>query len=75
MFLSMFLLLVVVDFKVDTGKPLSNGAVAGIVVAACAVFALLVVIILRLTGYLGGKEDEENGKRKHYTNLFQDNSL
>ncbi|ESQ30075.1 hypothetical protein EUTSA_v10011204mg [Eutrema salsugineum] len=48
------------NFKVDTGKPLSNGAVAGIVVAACAVFALLVVIILRLTGYLGKKEDDEN---------------
>ncbi|KFK35730.1 hypothetical protein AALP_AA4G029200 [Arabis alpina] len=48
------------NFKVDTGKPLSNGVVVGIVVAACAVFALLVVIILRLTGYLGGKEDDEN---------------
>ncbi|KFK35729.1 hypothetical protein AALP_AA4G029100 [Arabis alpina] len=48
------------NFKVDTGKPLSNIAVAGIVVAACAVFALLVIIILRLTGYLGGKEDDEN---------------
>lgn len=54
---------VVVDFKVDTGKPLSNGAVAGIVVAACAVFAMLVVLLLRLTGYLGGKEEDENGKK------------
>ncbi|CAA0291890.1 unnamed protein product [Arabidopsis thaliana] len=48
------------NFKVDTGKPLSNGAVAGIVIAACAVFGLLVLVILRLTGYLGGKEVDEN---------------
>uniref|UniRef100_A0A1J3FPW9 non-specific serine/threonine protein kinase n=1 Tax=Noccaea caerulescens TaxID=107243 RepID=A0A1J3FPW9_NOCCA len=48
------------NFKVDTGKPISNGAVAGIVVAACAVFAMLVVLLLRLTGYLGGKEEDEN---------------
>ncbi|CAH2052681.1 unnamed protein product [Thlaspi arvense] len=48
------------NFKVDTGKPLSNGAVAGIVVAASVLFALLVVEILRLTGYLGGKEEDEN---------------
>ncbi|KAG5397082.1 hypothetical protein IGI04_018896 [Brassica rapa subsp. trilocularis] len=48
------------NYKVDDGKPLSNGAVAGIVVAACAVFALLVLLILRLTGYLGRKEEDDN---------------
>ncbi|XP_023645014.1 probable LRR receptor-like serine/threonine-protein kinase At1g53430 isoform X2 [Capsella rubella] len=48
------------NFKVDTGKELSNGAVAGIVIAVCAVFGLLVLLILRLTGYLGGKEVDEN---------------
>ncbi|EOA37487.1 hypothetical protein CARUB_v10011641mg [Capsella rubella] len=48
------------NFKVDTGKELSNGAVAGIVIAACAAFGLLVLLILRLTGHLGGKEVDEN---------------
>ncbi|CAD5315431.1 unnamed protein product [Arabidopsis thaliana] len=48
------------NFKVDTGKPLSNGVVAGIVIAACVAFGLLVLVILRLTGYLGGKEVDEN---------------
>ncbi|WZY93181.1 hypothetical protein YC2023_065510 [Brassica napus] len=48
------------NYKVDDGKPLSNGAVAGIVVAACAVFAFLVLLILRLTGYLGRKEEDDN---------------
>lgn len=59
----MFFLCAVVDYKVDDGKPLSNGAVAGIVVAACAVFALLVLLILRLTGYLGRKEEDDNGNK------------
>lgn len=58
------------DYKVDDGKPLSNGAVAGIVVAACAVFALLVLLILRLTGYLGRKkEEDDNGKQDNIKNL------
>ena len=59
----MFFLSAVVDYKVDDGKPLSNGAVAGIVVAACAVFAFLVLLILRLTGYLGRKEEDDNGNK------------
>lgn len=50
------------NYKVDDGKPLSNGAVAGIVVAACAVFALLVLLILRLTGYLGRKKEEDDNE-------------
>ncbi|XP_010462239.1 PREDICTED: probable LRR receptor-like serine/threonine-protein kinase At1g53440 [Camelina sativa] len=49
------------NFKVDTGKELSKEAVAGIVIAACAAFGLLVVLILWLTGYLGGKKEvDEN---------------
>ncbi|XP_010500991.1 PREDICTED: probable LRR receptor-like serine/threonine-protein kinase At1g53430 [Camelina sativa] len=52
------------NFKVDTGKELSNGAVAGIVIAACAVFGFLVLLILWLTGYLGGKKEvDENELR------------
>lgn len=62
---------VVVDFKVDTGKELSNAAVAGIVIAACVVLGLLVLLILRLTGYLGGKEVDENGKKEHFILLFK----
>lgn len=71
------------DYKVDDGKPLSNGAVAGIVVAACAVLALLVLLILRLTGYLGRKKEEDDNGNKitsrtclksfsRFTCLFQD---
>ncbi|XP_010552133.1 PREDICTED: probable LRR receptor-like serine/threonine-protein kinase At1g53430 [Tarenaya hassleriana] len=48
------------NFKVDTGKPLSNGAVAGIVLAACVFVALIIAIILRRKGYLGGKESYDN---------------
>ncbi|CAA7013862.1 unnamed protein product [Microthlaspi erraticum] len=39
------------NFKVDTGKPFSNGAVAGIVIAACA---MLIVLLLRLAEELRG---------------------
>ncbi|CAN8268379.1 unnamed protein product [Cochlearia groenlandica] len=48
------------NFKVDSDKPFSNGAVAGVVVAACAVFALLVVLVLWLAGFIGRKEEDEN---------------
>jgi len=61
----------VIDFKVDTGKPLSNGVVAGIVIAACIAFGLLVLVILRLTGYLGGKEVDENGNKENIILLFK----
>ncbi|XP_022717347.1 probable LRR receptor-like serine/threonine-protein kinase At1g53440 isoform X1 [Durio zibethinus] len=47
------------NFKVDTGKGLSAGAIAGIVIGSC-VIVILLLIILRLTGYLGGKDDENN---------------
>ncbi|CAH8386888.1 unnamed protein product [Eruca vesicaria subsp. sativa] len=50
------------NYKVDDGKPLSNGAVAGIVVAACAFFTLLVLVILRLTGYLGSRKEEDDNE-------------
>lgn len=51
------------DFKVDTGG-LSAGAIAGIVVASC-VSLVLVLVVLRLSGFLGGK-DEDKGKDNLY---------
>ncbi|XP_023645972.1 probable LRR receptor-like serine/threonine-protein kinase At1g53440 isoform X2 [Capsella rubella] len=48
------------NFEVDTGKELPKGALGGIIIAASAVFGLLVFLILRLTGYLGVKEVDEN---------------
>ncbi|XVF04408.1 hypothetical protein REPUB_Repub05bG0079900 [Reevesia pubescens] len=47
------------NFKVDTGEGLSAGAIAGIVIGSC-VFVILLLIILRLKGYLGGKDDEND---------------
>ncbi|XWS10161.1 hypothetical protein CRYUN_Cryun39dG0051700 [Craigia yunnanensis] len=47
------------NFKVDTGKGFSAGAIAGIVIGSC-VIVILLLVILRLTGYLGGKDDENN---------------
>ncbi|KAG8492166.1 hypothetical protein CXB51_009600 [Gossypium anomalum] len=47
------------NFKVDTGNGLSAGAIAGIVIGACVIIVLL-LIILRLTGYLGGKDNENS---------------
>ncbi|TYG71411.1 hypothetical protein ES288_D05G393800v1 [Gossypium darwinii] len=47
------------NFKVDTGNGLSAGAIAGIVIGSCVIIVLL-LIILRLTGYLGGKDNENS---------------
>ncbi|KAB2043831.1 hypothetical protein ES319_D01G046600v1 [Gossypium barbadense] len=47
------------NFPVDTGNGLSAGAIAGIVIGSCVILILL-LIILRLTGYLGGKHDENS---------------
>ncbi|KAK6270198.1 hypothetical protein POUND7_007303 [Theobroma cacao] len=47
------------NFKVDTGNGLSAGAIAGIVIGSC-VIVILLLIILRLKGYLGGKNAENN---------------
>ncbi|KAE8713615.1 putative LRR receptor-like serine/threonine-protein kinase [Hibiscus syriacus] len=47
------------NFEVDTGEGLSGGAIAGIVIGSCVILVLLLVI-LRLTGYLGGKDNENN---------------
>ncbi|MBA0809297.1 hypothetical protein Gohar_024963, partial [Gossypium harknessii] len=44
---------------VDTGNGLSAGAIAGIVIGSCVIIVLL-LIILRLTGYLGGKDNENS---------------
>lgn len=45
----------------DTGDGLPAGAIAGIVVASCAL-VILVLIALRMMGYLGGKDIEDPGK-------------
>ncbi|XWS27387.1 hypothetical protein CRYUN_Cryun26dG0110800 [Craigia yunnanensis] len=47
------------NFKVDTGEGFSAGAIAGIVIGSC-VIVILLLIILRLKGYLGGKDNENN---------------
>lgn len=46
------------DFDPHTG--LSVGAIVGIVVASCA-FLLLILVVLRMKGYLGGKDLEDKG--------------
>ncbi|XVF79025.1 hypothetical protein PTKIN_Ptkin14bG0186300 [Pterospermum kingtungense] len=47
------------NFKVDTGNGLSAGVIAGIVIGSC-VIVVLILIILRLMGFLGGKNDENS---------------
>ncbi|KAK9024461.1 hypothetical protein V6N11_004623 [Hibiscus sabdariffa] len=49
------------NFNVDTGDGLSAGAIAGIVIGSFVILILLLVI-LRLTGYLGGKDNENDAK-------------
>uniref|UniRef100_A0A2P2MVJ0 non-specific serine/threonine protein kinase n=2 Tax=Rhizophora mucronata TaxID=61149 RepID=A0A2P2MVJ0_RHIMU len=70
------------NYKVDTGG-LSVGAIIGIVVASC-VLILLILLVLRVKGYLGGKDLEDKELRgldlqtgyftlrqiKHATNNF-----
>ena len=51
-----------VDFDVSSG--LSAGAIAGIVIASVAA-VVLILIALRLTGYLGGKSKEDEGENNH----------
>ncbi|KAJ4843181.1 hypothetical protein Tsubulata_016362 [Turnera subulata] len=50
---------VTANFKVDTGGGLSVGAIIGIVAASCTV-AILILLVLRVKGYLGGKDLENN---------------
>ncbi|CAH9111323.1 unnamed protein product [Cuscuta epithymum] len=47
-------------FKIK--KSLSVGAIAGIIIS-CFVFLLLIIFVLRMRGYLGGKVEEGNGLR------------
>nr|GMC74742.1 probable LRR receptor-like serine/threonine-protein kinase At1g53430 [Ipomoea batatas] len=49
-----------VDFNPDKG--LSAGAIVGIVISCC-VFVVLILVALRMTGYLGGKVAEDNELR------------
>ncbi|GLT54533.1 hypothetical protein SLA2020_277250 [Shorea laevis] len=44
----------------DTGKGLPAGAIAGIVLASC-VLLVLTLVVLRMKGYLGGKDLEDKG--------------
>ncbi|CAL5342052.1 unnamed protein product [Camellia sinensis] len=46
------------SYKLHTG--LSAGAIAGIVVASC-VLLVLILVVLRMKGYLGGKDLEDKG--------------
>nr|GME13100.1 probable LRR receptor-like serine/threonine-protein kinase At1g53430 isoform X1 [Ipomoea batatas] len=48
------------NFNTDEG--LSAGAIVGIVISCC-VFALLILVALRMKGYLGGKVAEDNELR------------
>ncbi|KAJ9183029.1 hypothetical protein P3X46_006948 [Hevea brasiliensis] len=71
------------NFKVDDGGGLPVGAIIGIVAASCLV-VVLILIVLRLKGYLGGKDLEDKELRgldlqtgyftlrqiKHATNNF-----
>eukprot|EP00257_Ricinus_communis_P019150 XP_015578058.2 probable LRR receptor-like serine/threonine-protein kinase At1g53440 [Ricinus communis] len=71
------------NFEVDTGGGLSVGAIIGIVAASCVV-VISILVALRLSGYLGGKDLEDNELRgldlqtgyftlrqiKHATNNF-----
>ncbi|KAF5730756.1 LRR receptor-like serine/threonine-protein kinase [Tripterygium wilfordii] len=49
------------NFKVDTGR-LSTGAIVGIVIASF-VSVILILFVLRMKGYLGGKYDEDKELR------------
>ncbi|XP_074290162.1 putative LRR receptor-like serine/threonine-protein kinase At1g53430 isoform X1 [Silene latifolia] len=55
------------NFKIEKG--LSALAIAGIVLASCAVL-VLALSILRVTGYLGGKKDENEEFRRLGTGYF-----
>ncbi|KAG8657885.1 hypothetical protein MANES_03G091900v8 [Manihot esculenta] len=71
------------NFNVDDGGGLSVGAIIGIVASSCLVI-VLILIVLRLKGYLGGKDLEDKELRgldlqtgyftlrqiKHATNNF-----
>ncbi|PON69845.1 Phosphorylase kinase, gamma catalytic subunit [Parasponia andersonii] len=46
------------NYKVDTDGGLSVGAIVGIVAASC-VLVLLILLVLRMKGYLGGKDLED----------------
>ena len=51
-----------VDF--DVGGGLSVGAIVGIVLASCVIL-VLILVFLRMKGYLGKKVLEDKGKIKH----------
>ncbi|GFY99178.1 leucine-rich repeat transmembrane protein kinase [Actinidia rufa] len=48
------------NFDVSTG--LSVAAIVGIVVASCVVIVLILFLLLRMKGYLGGKDLEDKGQ-------------
>ncbi|KAA8524026.1 hypothetical protein F0562_010543 [Nyssa sinensis] len=50
------------NFEVDTGAGLSVGAIVGIVAASCVVL-VLILVLLRMKGFLGGKDLEDKELR------------
>lgn len=51
-----------IDF--DVGGGLSVGAIVGIVLASCVIL-VLILVFLRMNGYLGKKDLEDKGKINH----------
>lgn len=52
-----------IDF--DVGGGLSVGAIVGIVLASCVIL-VLILVFLRMKGYLGKKDLEDKGKINHF---------
>ncbi|KAI4323056.1 hypothetical protein L6164_022693 [Bauhinia variegata] len=47
------------NFKVPSNGGLSAGAIAGIVIASCVLLILIILIVLRKKGYLGGQDPQD----------------
>ncbi|XP_059662762.1 probable LRR receptor-like serine/threonine-protein kinase At1g53430 isoform X2 [Cornus florida] len=47
------------SLETDTGLPLPVGALVGIGAASCVVLLVLILLVLRVKGYLGGKDQDK----------------